>query len=118
MHKGATDRARELLIHGLTQAGDDVPADDVTFLMLRLLGQATRQLGDLRGAAAVYHEAQALARDLDQPMLESAAVEGLAIVARADEDVELAIDLYGEAARLAGAAGDEVGRATVLSNEV
>lgn len=107
----------ERLLHvALGEGVRPVPADPLTFAVLRLLGESTRKRGDLSRAAAVYLEAQRLAVMLGMPGLESGAVEGLAMVARVNDDVPLAVDLLQKAARLAQRAGDEPGRAAVLSN--
>jgi hypothetical protein len=107
----------ERLLHAaLGEENRPVPADPLTFAVLRLLGESARKRGDLSRAAAVYREAQRLAVMLEMPGLESGAVEGLAMVARVNDDVPLAVDLLQRAARLAQRAGDGPGRAAVLSN--
>ena len=112
----AYQRAERLLYSVLGEANQPAPADPLTFAALRLLGESTRKRGDLVGARAIYLQAQQLAAELDLPALESAAVEGLALVARVNDDVPLAVDLFQKAARLARRAGDEPGKAAVLSN--
>lgn len=112
----ANARAEGLLRLLLDGENRPVPPDQLTFVALRLLGELIRKRGDLPTAQAVYLQAQQLAGALERPELESAAVEGLAMLAEVNDDVPLAVDLFRTAARLARQGGDEPGRATVLSN--
>lgn len=114
---GAYERAMQVLVILLHNDGEDVAQDAHTFLMLRMLGQSARAIGKLGTAISAYQDAQRLALALDRPELESAAVEGLALVAVADDDLELALDLYDRAASLARQGGDDYGRSMVLSNK-
>jgi CHAT domain-containing protein/tetratricopeptide (TPR) repeat protein len=90
--------------------------DALSFRALRILGEVVRRRGDLVLAQAVYRQAQSLAVELNSRALESAAVEGLALVARQNDDTPQAINLLERAAQLARLGGDEQGRASVLSN--
>jgi tetratricopeptide (TPR) repeat protein len=111
---GAWAEAQMLLMAALDPAAQpDVP-DEVTFLAMRLLGQLTRQRGDLAQAEQIYLAANGVAETLGRADLESAALEGLATVAQAESDPEQAISLYRMAEQKARAAGDEIGRAAVL----
>jgi CHAT domain-containing protein/tetratricopeptide (TPR) repeat protein len=113
---GAYERAMRILATVLHNDGQSVPQDDLTFVTLRMLGQSARTIGDLGTATSAYQDAQRLALALERPDLESAAVAGLAFVASAGDDLELALDLNDRAAQLARDGGDERGRSLVLGN--
>jgi CHAT domain-containing protein/tetratricopeptide (TPR) repeat protein len=114
---GALDDAQRELADALQRGvfGEEPSVNLV--LALRMLAQATRKLGHLQRATAIYQEARRVAHELGKPDLESAAVEGLALVASFDGEPARALKLYDEAAALAEAGGDEIGRAAVLSNK-
>jgi len=117
LRAGALGDAQRLLRSALDGGVFGDPPEPEAVLALRLLGQATRQLGDLEAAAAIYEDARRIARSFASPRLESIAVEGLALVARADDEQPRALALYDEAAHLALDGGDPAGHAAVLSNK-
>jgi CHAT domain-containing protein len=112
---GAHGQARVILLSVLTAA--PMPRDLATFLMLRMLGQASRKLGDLAGAHDAYARSHELATTLGRPDLESASLEGLGLVEAAAERHEVAVELFDAAASLAAAGGDELGVAIVRMNQ-
>jgi tetratricopeptide (TPR) repeat protein len=112
----AYEKAERLVLEALGAGGGVAPMDSLSFSALRILGEVVRRRGDLAQAKAVYRQAQWLAVELKSPALESAAVEGLGLVARQNDDTPQAIELLERAAQLAQLGGDEQGRASVLSN--
>jgi CHAT domain-containing protein/tetratricopeptide (TPR) repeat protein len=116
LQEGAWAEAQMLLMTVLDPDAQPSEPDQVTFVALRLLGQLTRQRGDLPRARDIYRAAGGLAQTLGRADLESAALEGLATVAQAESDPEQAISLLRAAEQKAHDAGDELGRAAVVGN--
>ena len=116
LQAGAWAEAQMLLMAVLNAEAQLDEPDQVTFLALRLLGQLTRQRGNLPRAGEIYRAAGGLAEALGRPDLESAALEGQAAVAQAESDPEQAISFFRRAEQKAHEAGDEIGRAAVLGN--
>jgi hypothetical protein len=115
LNAGAAGQARERLKEALRRSERRRP-DELTFTVLRRLGQANRAMGDLAGARRSYERAAQIASDLRSDDLRSGALEDLAFVSRAENNLEDALELLRETARLALPAGNRIRYANALAN--